>query len=88
METNKDKSYVRFCKDLPDNRSSNWDVYNAYGYGYGSGYYDDDWYTRKDKRQHEFSPVLLVNSTVYDCKHCGKKKEDCRTEYCEDEEEF
>jgi hypothetical protein len=86
MKQNKDKSHVRVYKDLPDNRSSNWDVLSVYGYGYGSGYYYDDIDTRKDKRKHTFSPVLLINTTVYDCEHCKRKKEDCKSEYCEDED--
>jgi hypothetical protein len=26
---------------------------------------------------HEWKPIALIFTTVYDCKKCGKKKEDC-----------
>jgi hypothetical protein len=74
-----------FWKALYSGASANWRSDYGNSSGYGDSYYDSDFYSRKDKRRHEFSPVLLVYTTVYDCKHCGRKKEDCSTDYCEDE---
>jgi hypothetical protein len=48
--------------------------YAAYEYaGYKS-------YTR-----HEWKPILLLNSTVYDCKHCGAKQEKTTGVYCDED---
>ena len=33
--------------------------------------------------KHEYVSILLINSTVYNCKLCGIKKEDAKTEYCD-----
>ncbi len=54
-------------------------------YGGRHDYWIPDYDPPEPKRKHEFSPVLLINSTVYDCKHCKRKKEDCKTDYCEEE---
>jgi len=40
-----------------------------------------------DKKRHEFLPVLLIFSTVYNCKHCGMNKEDCMSDYCDGSED-
>ncbi len=67
---------------------SNWDdPYGGGGYGRtwsNEGYYS----TPKAKRKHKFSPVLLVFSTVYNCEHCGAKQEDCKSEYCDSNDEL
>ena len=48
--------------------------YTAYEYaGYKS-------YTR-----HEWKPILLLSTTVYNCSRCGAKKEDTKGVYCEDD---
>lgn len=54
-------------------------------YGGKHDYWIPDWDTGNRKRKHEFKAVLLINSTVYDCTHCKRKKEDCKSDYCEDE---
>lgn len=65
---------------------ANWDSYSGNGSDNGRSYYDSDWTPRTNKRTHKFSPVLLIFSTVWNCSECGKKKEDCLTNYCEDED--
>lgn len=65
--------------------SGDWDDYYPHGSGYGDPYYSNDFNSRKNKKRHEFSPVLLIYTTCYDCKHCKRKKEDCTSEYCDDE---
>lgn len=57
-----------------------WDMYST-----GRVYYDGDLYSGTTKRKHEFTPVLLIFNTVYNCKHCDMKKEDCISEYCDTE---
>jgi len=65
--------------------SNSWDGYYGDGTGYGGGYNDLDFNTRKTKKRHDFSPVLLIYTTCYNCKHCGMKKEECMWDHCEDE---
>ena len=48
---------------------------------YNKSYVDNDWdmdYTPKCK--HKWKAVLLLTSTVYDCEHCGAKKEEVENE--------
>lgn len=75
-------------KDLIINPHNNWD--DPYGSSYGGR--NDPWAreysSTKAKRKHEFSPILLINTTVYDCKHCKAKKEDCLTEFCDEPEQL
>lgn len=56
-------------------------------YEYWNNY--DDWdgesYGRGDRRKHDWTPILLSFQTVYNCSHCGCKKEKAKSEYCEDE---
>jgi hypothetical protein len=33
-------------------------------------------------KKHEFKPIQGLFTIYYDCKHCGKKKEDCTDECC------
>lgn len=60
--------------DLVSNSNSGWN--SNYGWEY------DDWDSppptpvSDGKCKHEWIPSLLLTSTVYDCKHCGIKKED------------
>jgi len=63
---------------------SNWnrDWKNEYSYDYW------DSPPPFKRTRHEWVPVLLLNQTVYDCKHCGAKKEKTKGDYCEDETEF
>lgn len=71
-------------KDLINTASAKWDDdYGNYS-GYGKPYYESP----KPKRKHEFTPILLINSTVFNCKLCGAKKEECLTEYCEENEDI
>lgn len=54
------------------------------GYGYNLdlwGRYEDN-SSSYSRTRHDWIPILLLNSTVYDCKHCGEKKEKTKTEYC------
>lgn len=74
-----------FWKALYSGTCASWDSDYGNRNGYGNGYYDSDWNTRKTKREHKFSPVLLIITTVWNCSECGKKKEDCLTNYCDDE---
>lgn len=41
---------------------------------------EDDWslesFTSNASCHHDWKPTLLIFSTVYDCKKCGKKKEE------------
>lgn len=53
----------------------------------GKSYSSDTIYSTKTKKRHEFSPVLLVITTAYNCKHCGAKKEDTKTDYCDEKED-
>ena len=76
-----------FWKSLYGVVDCRWDDYYGNGSGSGSGYGDVGWGSSKSKRRHEFSPVLLVFTTVYNCKHCGAKKEDCLTDYCPDKKD-
>lgn len=75
-----DKSKQNSSNINPHRTDRSWD---RSGYGYGEYGYDSPSY--KSKRKHEFTPVLLVWSTVFDCKHCGVKKETATSEYCESE---
>ena len=77
---------VEFWKSLYGSSNTINCSYYGGSSGYGNSYYDSDIYTRKDKRKHQFTPVFLIMSTVYDCEHCKRKKEDCSYEYCEDED--
>ena len=57
-----------------------------YGYRSVRNDWSDDWEDieiYKPKRKHEFTPVLLIFSTAYHCKHCGAKKEENKGDYCE-----
>lgn len=65
-----------------------WDSDYGNSAGYGKGYLDNYYSPPKAKRKHQFSPVLLVFSTVYNCDHCGAKKEDCKTEYCDGKDDL
>lgn len=68
------------------NINSHWSgSYGSGGY-YGTGYNDYDYGYSKPKRKHSFTPVLLIVTTVYDCEHCGAKKEDCTSDYCDEPE--
>jgi hypothetical protein len=66
------------------NTSNGWDDSDIYRINVGVDDYWDNRSSGKSKRKHEFSPVLLVFTTVYNCKHCGAKKEDCKTSYCDE----
>jgi hypothetical protein len=77
---------AEFWKSLYGSAYSSWDSNYGNSSGYGNSYYDSDWTTRKNKREHKFSPVLLIYTTVYNCEHCGRKKEDCKYTYCDDED--
>jgi hypothetical protein len=71
-----------------------WEAYNHstdYGgnpnhHGGPPDWYGED-YTRKSKARvkHDWTPILLVFSTCYSCKHCGAKKEETKEIYCEEE---
>ncbi len=43
------------------------------------------WSTPKTYTRHEWKPILLLMSTVYNCKLCGAKKEDAKDAYCNEE---
>lgn len=80
----KDKPYGNFNTNNVNPHISSYDTIGV-NYGGRYDYWVPDYDPGPSKRKHEFSPILLINSTVYDCKHCKRKKEDCKTEYCEDE---
>lgn len=77
---------AKFWKTMYSSDSITSGSYYGGSSGYGNSYYDSDWTTRKTKREHKFSPILLVFTTVYNCEHCKRKKEDCKYTYCEDED--
>lgn len=68
--------------DYKINPHVTWETWGYNGYNAKD---DDDWYNSKKKKKHEFVAILLLSHTVYDCKNCGRPKEKCKTEYCEDE---
>jgi len=75
--------YGQACNINPHMSSnSDWD----YDMDYGLPSSWDGEYKASSKRKHEFSPVLLVFTTVYNCIHCKRKKEDCKYTYCEHED--
>lgn len=51
--------------------------YSNYGY---SGY--------KTYVRHEWKPILLLTSTVYNCSKCGAKQEETTGAYCEQDDTF
>lgn len=63
--------------------ADNWGKYNN-----SDWYYDYNEPPRFKRTPHEWVAVLLLNHTVYDCKHCGTKQEKAKGVYCEDETEF
>lgn len=67
--------------------TANWDDPWDRGSVNGKSYRDDSIYSAKVKRRHEFSPILLSFATVYDCKHCGAKKEEAKTDYCDEQDD-
>lgn len=77
----------KFWQSLYGNVNSHWNdrSYSSNSYGTWSYGYDLDY--NKPKRRHKFSPILLIFSTVYNCEHCGAKKEDCKTDYCDEYKE-
>lgn len=67
-------------------------INNHWSSGYGGSNYDKSYYdtepTKSSTRQrHSFSPILLVYTTVFDCKLCGAKKENCSSDYCEEKDD-
>ncbi len=76
----------QFWKSMYGGTSCKWDDNYGNSSSYGTSYYDYDFDSRSTKRRHKFSPVLLIFSTVYNCEHCGAKKEDCLTDFCEDKQ--
>lgn len=49
------------------------------------GYYPHTVPAYKPKQKHQWKSTLLITSTVYECTHCGVKKEEViDEEYCED----
>jgi hypothetical protein len=86
------KQYIERLDELhksnPCDAIANWDDNWNRGSVNGKSYRNDPIYSSKStKRRHEFSPVLLVISTCYNCKHCGAKKEDTKTDYCDEKED-
>lgn len=87
MKENKGETTdAEFWKNIYGNANCHWDYYDKRRAGNGGNDLDYNSNTRKAKREHEFSPILLVYTTCYDCKHCKRKKEDCKTNYCSDED--
>ena len=60
---------------------SSWD----YDYISETEYASTEWTVKKNRKQHSFKAILLIYSTVYNCEHCNRKKEDCNYTYCDDE---
>lgn len=81
------RSYSEFYKVDYSNPCADWDGMYGSGAGYGKSYYDRDFSSGSTKRKHEFTPILLINSTVFNCKHCGAKQEDAKTEFCDVKED-
>lgn len=75
---------VKSNQDMYSNINSHWTNYYPSSSSYRGDSYDDDFATFSNKRKHSFTPILLVISTVYNCDHCGAKKEECTTDYCEE----
>lgn len=55
-------------------------------YDYDPYYYDDDYapyvpQTIERECKHEWKPILLLTNTVWDCRLCGKKKEEWEKEH-------
>lgn len=77
---------AEFWKSLYSGPTSSWDHYYGGswygGEGSGNGYGS----SKPSKKEHKFSPILLVFSTVFNCEHCNRKKEDCKYNYCDDED--
>lgn len=70
------------CEEILLNWDSDW------------GYKKTEWWEEykspsvKEKKKHEWQAILLSFVTVYDCKHCGIKKEDAKSEYCADDRDI
>jgi hypothetical protein len=64
--------------------ASGWDNWKGSDWDYD---YDDGFFNNKRKR-HEWVPVLLLNHTVYDCKHCGVHKDKAKGDFCDEEFKF
>lgn len=79
---------VESWRKITTNPSNNWDDPFSGEYGYKQVNWHREYDSSPSKRPHKFSPVLLVFSTVYNCEHCGAKKEDCLTDYCETKDDL
>lgn len=47
--------------------------------------YDDEGFSGSRRQRHDWVPVMLLNHTVYDCKHCGTHKDKAKSEFCDGE---
>jgi hypothetical protein len=65
--------------------SSGWDKWRDSDWMYD---YDDEGFSNHRRQKHEWLAVVLLNHTVYDCKHCGAHKDKARSDFCDDETMF
>lgn len=72
-------------KDYTVQSSSGWDQWRDADWMYD---YDDEGFSNSRRRRHEWLPVMLLNHTVYDCKHCGTHKDKAKSEFCDEESVF
>lgn len=74
-----------FWQAMYGNINNHWS--SGYGGSHDKSYYDSKIIIPSVRRRHSFSPILLIYTTVFDCKLCGAKKEDCCSDYCEEDNE-
>jgi len=70
------------------NPHHSWDDPFKIDTGHGASNKYSNWGNSKSKKLHKYIPVLLIFTTAYNCEHCGAKKEDCKTDYCEEKEDY
>ena len=67
-------SYMSGSRRATDDELSQLD-FGFYNEKYNFDGWDSDAQPPEPKCRHNWAPTLLLNHTVYDCKHCGAKKE-------------
>jgi hypothetical protein len=78
------KELNQLWKDYHSQSSSGWDKWRD-----SDWFYDyDDGFSSSSRRKHEWTAILLLNRTVYDCKHCGTHKDKAKSEFCDGEPMF
>lgn len=76
------KELDQLWKDYHSQSSSGWDKWRESDWMYD---YEDEGFWGSKRKRHEWVAIMLLNHTVYDCKHCGVHKDKAKSDFCDEE---